>query len=429
MDRVFVPEANIFPEVAGLKGPFGCLNKARYGIAWGALGAAEFCWHAARQYALDRIQFGRPLAATQLVQKKLADMQTEITIGLQAVLRAGRLMDEGRCAPELVSLIKRNSCGKALDIARVARDIHGGNGIMDEFHVIRHVMNLETVNTYEGTHDIHALILGRAQTGPAGVQLPVGRPRLRGRLHSSRVPAPLASLSARCLQSGFASSPTLSGLIRLCGRLAGRPRSSGPPGFGAPASACLRLFQKLGLDGIELFLGFVLQVHRRVARALGGADQLVELQVQRLGVAVLGVLNQEHHQEGDDRRPGVDDQLPGVGPAEQRPGDRPDDEQRERGDEGRCLAGLTRHPVREPRERVRLHLDPRCPKHAARRMRARHRRFPRYRRAANARAPLTRSLPLAPLPQAGEGQVAAALMPAPAKRRPSRISRPARLPD
>jgi glutaryl-CoA dehydrogenase len=165
MDRTFVPEANIFPEVAGLKGPFGCLNKARYGIAWGALGAAEFCWHAARQYALDRIQFGRPLAATQLVQKKLADMQTEIAIGLQAALRAGRLMDEGRCAPELISLIKRNSCGKALDIARAARDIHGGNGIMDEFHVIRHVLNLETVNTYEGTHDIHALILGRAQTG------------------------------------------------------------------------------------------------------------------------------------------------------------------------------------------------------------------------------------------------------------------------
>ena len=165
MDRVFAPEANIFPEVVGLKGPFGCLNKARYGIAWGALGAAEFCWHAARQYALDRIQFGRPLAATQLVQKKLADMQTEITIALQAVLRAGRLMDEGRCAPELVSLIKRNSCGKALNIARAARDIHGGNGIMDEFHVIRHVLNLETVNTYEGTHDIHALILGRAQTG------------------------------------------------------------------------------------------------------------------------------------------------------------------------------------------------------------------------------------------------------------------------
>ncbi len=165
MDRVFVPQDNMFPEVTGLKGPFGCLNKARYGIAWGALGAAEFCWHAARQYALDRVQFGRPLAATQLVQKKLADMQTEIMIGLQGALRAGRLMDEGRCAPELVSLIKRNSCGKALDIARAARDIHGGNGIMDDFHVIRHVLNLETVNTYEGTHDIHALILGRAQTG------------------------------------------------------------------------------------------------------------------------------------------------------------------------------------------------------------------------------------------------------------------------
>ena len=165
MDRVFVPDANIFPEVSGLKGPFGCLNKARYGIAWGALGAAEFCWHAARQYALDRIQFGRPLAANQLVQKKLADMQTEISVALQAVLRAGRLMDEGRCAPELVSLVKRNSCGKALEIARVARDMHGANGIMDEFHVIRHVLNLETVNTYEGTHDIHALILGRAQTG------------------------------------------------------------------------------------------------------------------------------------------------------------------------------------------------------------------------------------------------------------------------
>jgi len=165
MDRVFVPEASIFPEVAGLKGPFGCLNKARYGISWGALGAAEFCWHAARQYALDRIQFGRPLAANQIIQKKLADMQTEIAVALQAVLRAGRLMDEGRCAPELVSLIKRNSCGKALDIARAARDIHGANGIMDEFHVIRHVLNLETVNTYEGTHDIHALILGRAQTG------------------------------------------------------------------------------------------------------------------------------------------------------------------------------------------------------------------------------------------------------------------------
>jgi glutaryl-CoA dehydrogenase len=165
LDRVFVPDANIFPEVSGLKGPFGCLNKARYGIAWGALGAAEFCWHAARQYALDRTQFGRPLAANQLVQKKLADMQTEISLGLQAVLRAGRLMDEGRCAPELISLVKRNSCGKALEIARVARDMHGANGIMDEFHVIRHLLNLETVNTYEGTHDIHALILGRAQTG------------------------------------------------------------------------------------------------------------------------------------------------------------------------------------------------------------------------------------------------------------------------
>ena len=165
MDRVLVPEANLFPDVAGLAGPFGCLNKARYGIAWGALGAAEFCWHAARQYALDRVQFGRPIAATQLVQKKLADMQTEIAIGLQAALRAGRLMDEGRCAGELISLIKRNSCGKALDIARMARDIHGGNGIVDEYHVIRHLMNLETVNTYEGTHDIHALILGRAQTG------------------------------------------------------------------------------------------------------------------------------------------------------------------------------------------------------------------------------------------------------------------------
>ena len=165
MDGVFVPDDEHVPRSGGLKGPFGCLNKARYGIAWGALGAAEFCWHAARQYALDRVQFGRPLAATQLVQKKLADMQTEIAIGLQAALRAGRLMDEGRCAPELISLIKRNSCGKALDIARAARDIHGGNGIMDDFHVIRHVLNLETVNTYEGTHDIHALILGRAQTG------------------------------------------------------------------------------------------------------------------------------------------------------------------------------------------------------------------------------------------------------------------------
>ncbi|MFM5209139.1 MULTISPECIES: acyl-CoA dehydrogenase [Aeromonas] len=164
MERVFVPESNRLAGVNGLKGPFGCLNKARYGIAWGALGAAEFCWHAARQYGLDRQQFGRPLAATQLFQLKLANMQTEIALGLQGCLQAGRLMDEGRCPVELVSLIKRNSCGKALEIARVARDMHGGNGISDEFHVIRHVMNLEAVNTYEGTHDIHALILGRAQT-------------------------------------------------------------------------------------------------------------------------------------------------------------------------------------------------------------------------------------------------------------------------
>ena len=165
MDDVFVPEANLLPNVAGLKGPFGCLNKARYGIAWGALGAAEDCWHRARQYTLDRVQFGRPLAQTQLIQKKLADMQTEITLGLQACLRVGRLMDEGKAVPEMVSLIKRNSCGKALDIARMARDMHGGNGIHDEYHVIRHMINLETVNTYEGTHDVHALILGRAQTG------------------------------------------------------------------------------------------------------------------------------------------------------------------------------------------------------------------------------------------------------------------------
>ncbi|RUO35791.1 acyl-CoA dehydrogenase [Aliidiomarina sanyensis] len=167
MDQVFVPEENIFPEVKGLKGPFSCLNKARYGIAWGTLGAAEFCWYAARQYTLDRIQFGRPLAATQLVQKKLADMQTDISLGLLGALQAGRLADEGLLAPETISLIKRNSCGKALDIARVARDMHGGNGIADEYHVIRHVMNLEAVNTYEGTHDVHALILGRAQTGLA----------------------------------------------------------------------------------------------------------------------------------------------------------------------------------------------------------------------------------------------------------------------
>ncbi|HSW83681.1 MAG TPA: acyl-CoA dehydrogenase [Usitatibacter sp.] len=165
MDEVFVPEANLLPNVKGLKGPFGCLTKARFGISWGAMGAAEFCWHAARQYTMDRKQFGRPLAANQLVQKKLADMQTEITLQLQFSLRLGRLMDEGRATPEMVSMAKRNACGKALDIARMARDMHGGNGIVDEFHVIRHVMNLETVNTYEGTHDIHALILGRAQTG------------------------------------------------------------------------------------------------------------------------------------------------------------------------------------------------------------------------------------------------------------------------
>ena len=165
MDDVFVPDANYLPNVKGLKGPFGCLNKARFGIAWGTLGAAEFCWHAARQYTLDRRQFGRPLAANQLVQKKLADMQTEIALGLQSVLRVARLMDEGRATPEMVSLVKRNSCGKALDIARLARDMHGGNGIADEYHVIRHAMNLEAVNTYEGTHDVHALILGRAQTG------------------------------------------------------------------------------------------------------------------------------------------------------------------------------------------------------------------------------------------------------------------------
>ncbi len=165
MDEVFVPEENLLPNVQGLKGPFGCLNNARLGIAWGALGAAEFCWHAARQYALDRKQFGQPLAANQLIQKKLADMQTEITLGLFTCLRATRLKDEGRLAPEAISLIKRNSCGKALDISRAARDIHGGNGISDEYHVIRHMVNLEAVNTYEGTHDIHALILGRAQTG------------------------------------------------------------------------------------------------------------------------------------------------------------------------------------------------------------------------------------------------------------------------
>ncbi|EYR84219.1 MULTISPECIES: acyl-CoA dehydrogenase [unclassified Shinella] len=165
MQDVFVPEENLLPEVAGLAGPFGCLNRARYGIAWGAMGAAEFCWHAARQYTLDRKQFGKPLAATQLIQKKLADMETEIALGLQGALRLGRLFDEHRAPAELISLMKRNNCGKALDIARVARDMHGGNGVSDEYGVIRHVMNLEAVNTYEGTHDIHALILGRAQTG------------------------------------------------------------------------------------------------------------------------------------------------------------------------------------------------------------------------------------------------------------------------
>ena len=165
LDDAHVPADALLPNAKGLAGPFGCLNRARYGIAWGAMGAAEFCWHAARAYTLERKQFGRPLAANQLIQKKLADMQTEITLGLQACLRAGRLFDEGRLPVEVISLIKRNNCGKALDIARLARDMHGGNGISDEFHVIRHVMNLETVNTYEGTHDVHALILGRAQTG------------------------------------------------------------------------------------------------------------------------------------------------------------------------------------------------------------------------------------------------------------------------
>ena len=165
MDEVFVPAENEFPEITGLKGPFTCLNSARYGISWGVLGAAEFCWHTARQYTLDRKQFGRPLAANQLVQKKLADMQTEITLALQGVLRLGRMKDEGTAAPEITSIMKRNSCGKSLDIARMARDMLGGNGISDEYGVIRHMLNLEVVNTYEGTHDIHALILGRAQTG------------------------------------------------------------------------------------------------------------------------------------------------------------------------------------------------------------------------------------------------------------------------
>lgn len=165
LDGAVVPEENLLPEAEGLGGPFGCLNKARYGIAWGTMGAAEFCWHAARQYTLDRKQFKRPLAANQLIQKKLADIQTEITLGLQGALQVGRLMDSGQWAPEMISLIKRNNCGKALDIARMSRDMHGGNGISDEYGVIRHMVNLESVNTYEGTHDVHALILGRAQTG------------------------------------------------------------------------------------------------------------------------------------------------------------------------------------------------------------------------------------------------------------------------
>ncbi len=167
LDNVLVPKSNMLPNARGLGGPFGCLNLARYGIAWGTMGAAEYCWHAARQYTLDRKQFGRPLAANQLIQKKLVDMQTEIALGLQGCLRMGRLMDEDRLAVENISIMKRNNCGKALEIARTARDMHGANGIADEFHVIRHVMNLETVNTYEGTHDVHALILGRAQTGIA----------------------------------------------------------------------------------------------------------------------------------------------------------------------------------------------------------------------------------------------------------------------
>ena len=165
MDGVEVGEDALLPHVSGLKGPFGCLNRARYGISWGAMGAAEFCWHAARQYGLDRKQFNRPLAQTQLYQKKLADMMTEISLGLQASLRVGRLMDEAAAAPEMISIVKRNNCGKALDIARMSRDMHGGNGISEEYQVIRHMVNLETVNTYEGAHDVHALILGRAQTG------------------------------------------------------------------------------------------------------------------------------------------------------------------------------------------------------------------------------------------------------------------------
>jgi len=167
MDEVFVPEENLLPHVEGLKGPFTCLNSARFGIAWGALGAAEYCWHAARKYTMDRMQFGRPLAANQLIQKKLADMQTDIAMALQGCLRLGRMKDEGTAAVEITSMMKRNSCGKSLDIARMARDMLGGNGISDEFGVIRHMVNLEVVNTYEGTHDVHALILGRAQTGIA----------------------------------------------------------------------------------------------------------------------------------------------------------------------------------------------------------------------------------------------------------------------
>ena len=194
MDDVFVPAERLLPGVKGLRGPFSCLNKARFGIAFGALGAAEFCWHAARQYVLDRKQFGRPLAANQLIQKKLADMQTEIAIALQAVLRLGRLMDQGRATPELVSLCKRNSCGKALEVARTARDMHGGNGVADEYHVIRHVMNLEAVNTYEGTHDIHALILGRAQTGIQALRASLG-PR-RGAT-AAAMPAERGGSSAR----------------------------------------------------------------------------------------------------------------------------------------------------------------------------------------------------------------------------------------
>jgi glutaryl-CoA dehydrogenase len=165
MDEVFVSEEQLMPNVQGLKGPFGCLNRARYGISWGVMGAAEFCWHAARTYGLDRKQFGKPLAQAQLFQKKLADMQTDIALGLQGALQLGRLLETGTAAPEMISMMKRNNCGKALDVARASRDMHGGNGISDEFHIMRHMVNLETVNTYEGTHDVHARILGRAQTG------------------------------------------------------------------------------------------------------------------------------------------------------------------------------------------------------------------------------------------------------------------------